>query len=96
MANQDKINELIEKRAQFYKHLYPDCKVIVGDISKDDTKEKISELITDDIQLLIPDTRTEFNNQIQKGISFKTVYICRDLLPKQIIFTKLNKPNLLK
>jgi len=42
-------------------------------------------------QLLIPDKRTEFDNQINKGISFKTVYICRDLLPKQIIFTKLNK-----
>jgi len=43
-------------------------------------------------QLLIPDKRTEFENQKQKGISFKTVYICRDLLPKQIIFTKLSKP----
>ena len=43
-------------------------------------------------QLLIPDKRTEFENQKQKGISFKTVYVCRDILPKQIIFTKLSKP----
>lgn len=42
-------------------------------------------------QMLIPDRRTEFENQPQSGISFKTVYICRDILPKQIIFCKLNK-----
>jgi len=44
-----------------------------------------------DIQLLIPDKRTEFENQENKGISFKTAYICRWALPRQIIFTKLNK-----
>lgn len=44
-------------------------------------------------QMLIPDKRTEFENQPNSGISFKTVYICRDILPKQIIFTKLNKQN---
>lgn len=42
-------------------------------------------------QLLIPDKRTEFGNQEQRGISFKTIYICRDILPKQIIFTKIDK-----
>jgi len=42
-------------------------------------------------QMLIPDKRTEFGNQKQSGISFKTVYICRDILPKQIIFAKLFK-----
>jgi hypothetical protein len=42
-------------------------------------------------QMLIPDKRTEFENQPKKGISFKTIYICRDILPKQIIFTKLVK-----
>lgn len=40
-------------------------------------------------QLLIPDKRTEFENQKRKWISFKTAYICRDFLDKQIIFTKL-------
>lgn len=44
-----------------------------------------------DIQLLIPDKRTQFENQENKGISFKTAYICRWVLPRQIIFTKLNK-----
>ena len=42
-------------------------------------------------QMLIPDKRTEFENQENKGISFKTVYICNRVLPKQIIFTKLKK-----
>jgi hypothetical protein len=42
-------------------------------------------------EMLIPDKRTEFENQENKGISFKTVYICNGILPKQIIFTKLNK-----
>ncbi len=42
-------------------------------------------------QMLIPDKRTEFENQESRGISFKTIYICRDILPKQIIFTKLIK-----
>jgi len=40
-------------------------------------------------QMLIPDKRTEFENQESKGISFKTIYICYKILPKQIIFTKL-------
>lgn len=44
-------------------------------------------------ELLIPDKRTEFENQKQNGISFKTVYICSGVLPKQIIFTKLKKPS---
>lgn len=42
-------------------------------------------------QMLIPDKRTEFENQEKRGISFKTVYICRDILPKQMIFTKIDK-----
>jgi hypothetical protein len=43
-------------------------------------------------QMLIPDRRTEFENQESKGISFKTVYICSGVLPKQIIFTSLVIP----
>lgn len=42
-------------------------------------------------QLLIPDKRTEFENQKQNWISFKTVYICSLVLPKQIIFCKIQK-----
>lgn len=43
-------------------------------------------------QLLIPDKRTEFDNQPKDKISFKTVYVCHGLLPKQLIFCELDKP----
>ena len=42
-------------------------------------------------QLLIPDKRTQFENQPKKWISFKTAYICNSFLDKQIVFTKINK-----
>ncbi len=45
--------ELIEKRAYLYKHLYPNSEVVVGDISKIETKDRISKFITDDVKLLI-------------------------------------------
>jgi len=54
----------------------------------------ISELFMEnnlEPQMLIPDKRTEFENQEKRGISFKTIYICSGILPKQIMFTKLNK-----
>jgi len=45
--------ELIKKRAELYKHLYPDSEVIIGDISQIETKDRISEFIKDDVKLLI-------------------------------------------
>jgi len=42
-------------------------------------------------EMLIPDKRTEFENQESKGISFKTVYICWGVLPKQLMFTRIKK-----
>ncbi|MDD2376975.1 MAG: DNA cytosine methyltransferase [Clostridia bacterium] len=33
-------NELIEKRAEFYKNIYPDCEMICGDIN-----DKMNEII---------------------------------------------------
>lgn len=44
-----------------------------------------------ELELLIPDKRTEFLNQKQSGISFKTIYICNGVLPKQIILKEMNK-----
>lgn len=46
-------NELLEKRAKFYKEMNPNAKVIVGDINLRETKDKINDNITDDIKLLI-------------------------------------------
>lgn len=34
-------NELEEKRADFYKHLYPECEMICGDITNEDTYKSI-------------------------------------------------------
>ena len=34
-------NELLQERADFYKHLYPDAEMIVGDITDDDIFEKV-------------------------------------------------------
>lgn len=45
--------ELIEKRANLFKHLYPDSEVIIGDISQIEAKDRISKFITDDVKLLI-------------------------------------------
>lgn len=36
-------NELEEKRAEFYKHLYPDTNMIVGDITDDEIRKNIIE-----------------------------------------------------
>lgn len=43
-----------------------------------------------EIQLLIPNKRMEFGNQPNKGISFKCIYVCWNVLPKQIIFCEID------
>lgn len=45
--------ELIDNRAKFYRHLYPESEVIIGDISKQEIKDKISKFITKDVKLLL-------------------------------------------
>lgn len=44
-----------------------------------------------DPQMLIPKQRAEFHNQNNRGISFKTVFICRDVLPKQLMFVDMKR-----
>ena len=34
-------NELIEKRAQFYQEVYPDAEMICGDITDENTRDRI-------------------------------------------------------
>lgn len=34
-------NELLEVRAKFHKHLFPDCKMIIGDITEENIKQEI-------------------------------------------------------
>ena len=40
-------NELIEKRAQFYSDVYPNAKMICGDITDDSVRTHIVELAID-------------------------------------------------
>ena len=37
-------NELLPERAKFYQHVYPDCKMIVGDVKDDTIKRQIVSL----------------------------------------------------
>lgn len=37
-------NEIIEERARFYKHLYPDCEMISGDITDENVFKQVYEL----------------------------------------------------
>lgn len=45
--------ELINNRAKFYKHLYPQSEIINGDITKQEIKDAISKFITSDVKLLL-------------------------------------------
>lgn len=44
-------------------------------------------------QIIIFDKRIGFyqNNHLTEGTSFASIYICKDILPRDIIFEKLNK-----
>jgi len=46
-------NELLEKRGQFYQHMYPTSKMIVGDIRDKEIKNKFLKEITEDVKFLI-------------------------------------------
>ncbi len=46
-------NELLENRARFYKHMYPKCNVITGDIRKEEIKKQFINYIDDDVKFLI-------------------------------------------
>jgi DNA (cytosine-5)-methyltransferase 1 len=47
-------NELLPERAKFYQHLYPECEMITGDITFDETYKKvISESKAQNVQFII-------------------------------------------
>ena len=49
-------NELLEPRAKFYKHLYPNCNMVVGDITAKAIFEEVNiyyETVTDKIYIYI-------------------------------------------
>ena len=46
-------NELLEKRGQFYSYMYPNSKMIIGDINNEDVKNSFINSIGDDVKFLI-------------------------------------------
>ena len=46
-------NELLPKRGKFYQDMYPNSKMIVGDITNDKIKNEFMDSITEDIKFLI-------------------------------------------
>ena len=47
-------NELLEPRAKFYKHLYPNCNMVVGDITEKAIFEEVKELsIKNNVEFII-------------------------------------------
>ena len=46
-------NELIERRGKFYQEMYPNSKMIIGDITDEQIKKEFMDSITDDIKFLI-------------------------------------------
>jgi hypothetical protein len=41
-----------------------------------------------EMEILVPDRRIQFLDQVKKGISFKTIYICHKVLPEKLILTE--------
>ena len=46
-------NELIEKRGEFYHYMYPTSKIIVGDINKEEIKNKFMNEIGEEVKFSI-------------------------------------------
>ena len=46
-------NELISQRAKFYNYMYPESKMVVGDINNDEIKEEFIKNIPDDVKFLL-------------------------------------------
>lgn len=96
-------NELNEKRARFYKHLYPNTEMIVGDITKNEIKQQLinkSKKYGIDFLIATPPCQgmslagkmdpTDERNQL---ISY-AIDIIKELKPKYILLE--NVPQLLK
>ena len=46
-------NELLPKRGKFYQDMYPNSKMIIGDINNEDVKNSFINSIGDDVKFLI-------------------------------------------
>ena len=96
-------NELIEKRANFYKHLYPDVNMICGDITEENIFNKlIDEYKKNDCEFLIATPPCQGmsvagkmdKNDIRNRLIMQVVDFIKIAQPKNIIIE--NVPQILK
>lgn len=85
-------NEIDKQRAKFYKHLYPKTTMITGDITLDETKQKIISSTNHDIDLIIatPPCQGMSSAGKQKKHDVRNLLIChaveiiKQLKPKYV------------
>ena len=96
-------NELLEERAKFYSHLYPDSEMIIGDITKDDTYNTvISKCREKNVDFLIATPPCQGmslagkmdNFDPRNSLIYYAVKVIKDILPKYILIE--NVPQQLK
>lgn len=96
-------NELLEERAEFYKHLYPDTEMIIGDITKDEIFQKvIQEAKNKGVDFLIATPPCQGMSlagkmdpkDVRNQLIFYAVKAIKELQPKYILLE--NVPQQLK
>lgn len=96
-------NEIDEKRCKFYSEVYPDVKMVCGDITKDTTKNEIINLSKDKkIDLIIATPPCQGmstagkmdNDDLRNSLICHAVEIVKTLKPKYVFFE--NVPEQLK
>ena len=88
-------NELTDVRAKFHKHLYPDCKMIVGDITQEKIKQEIiDEAIQEKCDFVIATPPCQGmslaglrkKDDVRNRLILDAVEIIQKIKPKFIIF----------
>lgn len=88
-------NELTDVRAKFHKHLYPDCKMIVGDITQTEIKQEIiDEAIHEKVDFVIATPPCQGmslaglrrKDDVRNRLILDAVEIIQKIKPKFIIF----------
>lgn len=75
--------------------------MLVGVVGLFESKTRFNLFSQNDFEILYFDKRIQFMDDIHSDVTtksppFSSVYLCRDILPKQICFKELNKPRLKK
>ena len=88
-------NEIVEKRARFYSHLYPTTEMILGDIQQEDIKNQIVERAREcDVEFIIATPPCQGMSSAGKQLKLDprnnlvkdAVSVVKEIEPKYIIF----------